>query len=54
MPPTGKSVKNSGATLLRWRDGKIAAEIVQFDALAWQTQLGYMLVPPAGGEAAAE
>jgi predicted ester cyclase len=54
MPPTGKSVKNSGATLLRWRDGKIAAEIVQFDALAWQTQLGYTLVPPAGGEAAAE
>ena len=54
MPPTGKSVTNSGMTLLRWRDGKIAAEIVQFDALAWQTQLGYTLVPPAGGEAAAE
>lgn len=53
MPPTGNSVRNSGATLLRWRDGKIAAEIVHFDALAWQTQLGYTLVPPAGSEAEA-
>ncbi len=53
MPPTGKSVEISGATLLRWRDGQIAAEIVHFDALDWQMQLGYTLVPPAGSEAEA-
>lgn len=56
MAPTGKSVKVSGATLLRYRDGKIATELVYFDALDWQTQLGYTLVPPAGAgaEASAE
>jgi predicted ester cyclase len=45
--PTGKSVKLSGSTLIRYRDGKIAEEIVNFDVLDWQTQLGYTLSPPA-------
>lgn len=48
-PPTGKSVTNKGSTLIRYRDGKIAEEIVCFDALDWQFQLGYTLTPPATG-----
>lgn len=54
MPPTGKHVTNSGATLIRYRDGKIAEEVVYFDVLGWQTQLGFTLAPPAGEEVAAE
>jgi len=49
-PPTGKSVKITGSTLIRYRDGKIAEEIVHFDVLDWQMQLGYTLTPPATGE----
>jgi ketosteroid isomerase-like protein len=45
--PTGKSVKLSGSTLMRYREGKIAEEIVNFDVLDWQMQLGYTLTPPA-------
>jgi len=52
-PPTGKSVKVSGSTLLRFKDGMIAEEIVYFDALDMQTQLGYTLTPPAPAEAIA-
>jgi hypothetical protein len=52
-PPTGKSVKVTGSTRLRYKDGKIAEEIVYFDALDMQTQLGYMLTSPASAEATA-
>lgn len=52
-PPTGKSVKLTGSTLVRYRDGKIAEELVYFDVLDWQMQLGYTLTPPASGEAPA-
>ena len=52
-PATGKSVKLSGSTLMRYRDGKIAEEIVYFDVLDWQMQLGYTLNPPAAAEAPA-
>jgi steroid delta-isomerase-like uncharacterized protein len=52
-PPTGKSVKLSGATFIRYQDGKIAEELVYFDVLDWQTQLGYTLTPPAAAEATA-
>ena len=47
--PTGKSVKLTGATFMRYQDGKIAEERVYFDALDWQLQLGYTLTPPATG-----
>ncbi len=49
-PPAGKGVKLSGATFVRYQDGKIAEEIVYFDVLDWQMQLGYTLIPPATGE----
>jgi steroid delta-isomerase-like uncharacterized protein len=40
MAPTGKSVKVSGMTRLRYQDGKIVEELVYFDALDMQQQLG--------------
>jgi steroid delta-isomerase-like uncharacterized protein len=52
-PPTGKSVTLTGATFMRYQDGKIAEEIVYFDVLDWQTQLGYTMTPPAAAEATA-
>ena len=47
MAPTGKSAKVSGATLLRYRNGKIAEELVYFDALDMQQQLGLIPMPVA-------
>jgi len=47
IPPTGKSVKISGMTLLRFADGKVSEELVYFDGGDWMTQLGYTMVPPA-------
>ena len=54
MPPSGKFVTNTGATLIRYKEGMIAEEIVHFDVLAWQLALGYTLAPPAGEEVAAQ
>jgi hypothetical protein len=34
---------------VRCRDGKIVEELAYIDAPDWQTQLGYMLTPPASG-----
>lgn len=53
LTPTGKSVKVSGLTRVRYRDGKISEELVGFDALDMQMQLGYTLTPPAPATAAA-
>jgi len=53
MAPTGKSTRVSGSTLIRYQDGKIAEELVFFDALDWRTQMGFTLTPPASGEAPA-
>jgi len=50
MAPTGKSTKVSGATLIRYQDGKIVEELVFFDALDWRTQMGFTLTLPASGE----
>lgn len=49
--PTGKGMKVSGMTRVRYKDGKIVEELVYFDALDMQTQLGYILLPPAAAEA---
>jgi len=51
MQPTGKSVTVSGMTRMRYRDGKISEELVYFDALDMQTQLGYTLTPPEAATA---
>lgn len=46
-PPTGKSVNISGITLLRFADGKITEEIVQFDTATLMAQLEASAVPHA-------
>jgi hypothetical protein len=51
-PPTGKSIKVPGMTLIRYQDGKMASEVVRMDVLDWYTQLGFTLAPPAGAAAA--
>lgn len=48
IPATGKSVKVSGMSLIRYASGKIADETVYFDSLDMSQQLGYTVVPPAG------
>ncbi len=53
LTPTGKNVKVSGSTRMRHKDGKIVEELVYFDALDMQTQLGYTLTAPAPAEATA-
>ncbi len=53
MAPTGKAVTIHGATLLHYRDGKIAEETVYFDVLDWQQQLGFTMNPPASDASAA-
>ena len=52
-PPTGKSTKVSGSTLMRYQDGKIAEENVWFDTLDWYKQLGYTVTSPSAAAAAA-
>jgi predicted ester cyclase len=51
VAPTGKAVKLSGMTRLMYQDGKIVDELVYFDALDMQLQLGYTLAPPASAPA---
>jgi steroid delta-isomerase-like uncharacterized protein len=38
--PTGKAASVTGATLIRYRDGKMAEEHVYFDVLGFMQQLG--------------
>ena len=42
VPPTGKKVDISGTTLVKMKDGKIAAEQDHMDFLSFYTQLGLM------------
>ncbi len=50
-PTTGKAVKVSGSTRIRYEGGKIVEELVYFDTADWYTQLGYTMVAPAAAEA---
>jgi hypothetical protein len=52
-PPTGKSIKVSGASLGRYQDGTMVEELAYFDALNMQQQLGFTPTPPASGAAPA-
>ena len=47
MPPTGKSVKIWGLSILRFANGKITEEIVAYDNQSFMEQLGYTMTPPA-------
>ena len=46
IPPTGKPVELWGMTIVHFKNGKIAKEIVAFDRQEWIEQLGYSISPP--------
>jgi predicted ester cyclase len=48
MPPTGKSVKIWGTSILHFANGKITEEWVSFDNKANMEQLGFTMTPPEG------
>lgn len=50
MPPTGKSVKIWGVSILHFANGKLVEEWVAFDNQSLMTQLGYTMTPPSGSK----
>lgn len=50
LPPTGARAEVSGLTLMRYQDGKAVEEIVYWDDLDFNQQLGFVLVPPESGD----
>jgi steroid delta-isomerase-like uncharacterized protein len=50
MPPTGKSVKLWGITILHFANGKVTQEIVSYDSQSLMEQLGYTLMAPKRGK----
>jgi steroid delta-isomerase-like uncharacterized protein len=48
LPPTGKSVKIWGVSVLHYANGKITEEWVAFDNQSLMEQLGFTTTPPAG------
>ncbi len=48
MPPTGKSVKAWGITILHFANGKLIKEIVAYDEKFFMEQLGFTMTPPSG------
>ena len=45
-PPTGKSIKVSGISIVHFVDGKIKDEWIASNNLDWIKQLGFTVVPP--------
>jgi hypothetical protein len=52
--PTGKGIQVSGASLMRYQDGKLSEELVYFRALDMQMQLGATSSQPASAAAPAK
>lgn len=50
MPPTGKSVKIWGITILHFANGKVTEEIVAYNNQSFMEQLGYTMTPPSGSK----
>jgi len=46
FPPTGVAVTQTGASLVRFSNGKVAEEWAYTDNLALLTQLGFTVTPP--------
>ena len=46
-PPTGKTIRGQGISLIHLKDGKIKDEWLSNNNLLWMTQLGFTFVPPA-------
>jgi steroid delta-isomerase-like uncharacterized protein len=47
MPPTGKSVKIWGISIIHLADGKITEEWAGFDNQSFMEQLGFTMTPPS-------
>jgi steroid delta-isomerase-like uncharacterized protein len=47
MPPTGKSVKTWGISMIHFADGKITEEWVAADNQSFMEQLGFTMTPPS-------
>jgi steroid delta-isomerase-like uncharacterized protein len=50
MPPTGKSLVVPGMSIIHFSAGKITAEWISGNDLAWVQQLGFTLTPPGPGK----
>jgi len=50
MPPTGKSVRVWGISILRFANGKITEEWVGSDNQSLMEQLGYTMTPPSASK----
>ena len=50
MPPTGKSVKVWGTSILHFASGKMTEEWVAFDNQSFMEQLGYTMTPPSAAK----
>ncbi|OGU71005.1 MAG: hypothetical protein A2V93_02605 [Ignavibacteria bacterium RBG_16_34_14] len=48
MPPTGKSVRIWGESILHYANGKITEEWTVYDNQSLMEQLGYTMMPPSG------
>lgn len=46
IPPTGKTLKGQGISLIHLKDGKIKDEWIANNDLLWLKQMGYTIVPP--------
>jgi predicted ester cyclase len=49
MPPTGRTIKGQGLSVIHLKDGKIKDEWLANNNLLWMTQLGFTFVPPTSG-----
>lgn len=47
MPPTGKSIKIWGESIIHLANGKITKEIVAYDEKSFFEQLGFTITPPS-------
>jgi len=45
-PPTGKTIRGQGISVIHLKDGKIKDEWLSNNNLLWMTQLGFTFVPP--------
>lgn len=50
MPPTGKSVKVWGVTIVHYANGKLTGEWVGYDNQSFMEQLGGTMTPPSGSK----
>jgi hypothetical protein len=47
IPPTGRTIKGNGISVIHFKDGKIKDEWLGNNNLLWLMQPGFTVVPPA-------